>query len=401
LSNFAVKEECCITVLNSGGVDALMAAFDAASATARSPHSAPRQTPVEELAVLADLRAVVASAIWTTSADCADVQAVLFSSGWLTSLASVLQANPTHSGLHEAAIGIARGLSRNAAYREDVINLGFVQASIEAMRNFSDNAVLLKEACGVFGNLATDPEIRVQLGECGVLEAVFSALSRCRSHEDRKVAKLALGACANLASCEANRILFARLQPAPELLEAARVFIQNENILEYAIQAISHLAVHEGCNLQLVEAGAVEALLLFLGEHGEDRDVVSKSLVALRRLLKHSAGADSADPPLLRKITRAGRQEGTRGVALLVDAFKAHYYDETIAKETALLLTSLSRSPGLIPVLLSLAAQPCMKAMEVHQNEAAVADALAGLLARLPLEEDEQWAKGGDMNITT
>ena len=35
------------------------------------------------------------------------------------------------------------------------------------------------------------------------------------------------------------------------------------------------------------------------------------------------------------------------------------------------------------------------QALEVHQHEAPVADALAGLLAALPLEEDDGWAQAG------
>ena len=45
-----------------------------------------------------------------------------------------------------------------------------------------------------------------------------------------------------------------RLDAVPILLNAARTFMRNENILEYAIGAISHIAVHDACNEQLVKA---------------------------------------------------------------------------------------------------------------------------------------------------
>merc|ERR1712232_481953 len=68
---------------------------------------------------------------------------------------------------------------------------------------------------------------------------------------------------------------------------------------------------------------------------------------------------------------------------------QAHVYDETAVQETALLLTSLSKSTSTIPALMSVAVQPCMKALEVHQNETSVADALAGFLAQMPIEDDQ------------
>jgi len=370
LGNFAVKEDCCLTVLHNGGVDALMAAFNNS--------------------VMTSTRASVASAIWTCSADCGEVQKSLLASGWMTNLAAVLQANLDHAGLHEAALGIVRGLSRSAQYREDIVNLGFIDATIQAMRAFSDNPTLLKEACGVFGNLASDQDLRVQLGESGVIQEVLGTLSTCRTHDDRKVAKLALGAIANLASSEANCEVFAKSDAAQVLLGSARLYMQNENILEYAISAVSHLAVHESCNQQLINGGAVEALLLFIGEHREDLAVVSKSLVALRRLVKQSAKQQD----VLRQITSAGHGEGTYyGIYLLVEALQAHIYDETAARETALLLSSLSNTPANIAVLMKVALQPCMKALEVHTNDFAVADALAGLMAQLPIEEDDGWAQ--------
>jgi len=370
LSNFAVKEDCCLTVLHNGGVDALMAAFDNSVTTTT--------------------RASVASALWTCSADCGEVQKAILASGWLSSLAAVLQANLDHAPLHQAALGIVRGLSRNAQYREDIVNLGFIDATIQAMRSFSEDTVLLKEACGVFGNLAGDADLRVQLGESGVAQEVLATLAKCRTYEDRKVAKLALGCLANLASCEANRDVLARTDAVQVLLGAARLFMRNENILEYAIGAISHIAVHDECNQQLIKAGAVEALLLFLGEHREDLQVVSKSLVALRRILKQAQGSREQ---VLRQIAGAGHSEAGRGVYLLVESMQAHIYDETAVKETALLLTSLSSNAGNVSALMAAAVQPCMKALEVHQNEVSVADALAGLLAQLPIEEDAGWAQ--------
>jgi len=385
LSNFAVKEECCLTVLQNGGVEALISAFDQLGGPG-----------LQGGLDLADTRATVASAIWVCSMDCGEVQHTLLASGWVPSLAAVLKANPRHAGLHEATLGIVRGLCRHKSYREEIMTLGFIPAAIHAMKTFPDNLVLLKEACGIFGNLATDPDIREKLGEMGILQQVVSALAKCHVHDERKVAKLALGALMNLSSCEANRNILATTEVVPVILGAARNFMNNENILDYAIGVISHLAVQDSACQQLTEAGGVEALLLFLEEHPEDLQVVSRSLVALRRLLKHTlaTGSQSAWAAVLTQIATAGQQEGASGIKLLIDTMQAHVYDETVVKEAALLLASLSKAQNNIPALMQLAVQPCMKALEVHQNDAPVADALGGLLGVLPLEDDDSFSKG-------
>merc|ERR1712232_1444319 len=133
-----------------------------------------------------------------------------------------------------------------------------------------------------------------------------------------------------------------------------------------------------------------------MGEHGEDHGVISKSLVALRRIIKYSVTeTDNPEAAIARQICDAGRSDkSNRGVAILVEAMQQHSYDDLIVKETALLLTSLSRNPDVIPVLMTVAVQPCMKAMELHQNEVGVADALSGLLAKLPLEDDARFVEG-------
>lgn len=390
LTNFAVKEDCCMAVLTNGGVAALMAAFD----NCRPPAN----TKGGESMSHVDVRAIIARAIWTTASNCAEVRDALLSSGWLSSLAAVLQANPEHADMHEAALGIVRGLSRTAQYREDIVNLGFVPEAIRAMQRFSDNTGLLKEACGFFGNLASDPDIRAQLGECGVIQEVCRTLSRCKTREDQKVAKLALGALSNLATCEANREVMAAEQTAPLLLEAARLYMHNENVLEYAIGAISHLAVDDACNVELVKAGVAEALLLFLADNREDLQVVSKSLVALRRLVRFGAAAEGSGSPSV-QVVRGGRANGFVGVNMVVEAMEAHIYDEIVVKEGALLLTSLAADPANVQAIVEVAMKPCTKALEVHQHEASVADALAGLLGSLPLEEDQAFARGGSLDV--
>eukprot|EP00747_Dinoflagellata_sp_TGD_P209163 gnl/TRDRNA2_/TRDRNA2_82580_c0_seq1.p1 gnl/TRDRNA2_/TRDRNA2_82580_c0~~gnl/TRDRNA2_/TRDRNA2_82580_c0_seq1.p1 ORF type:complete len:613 (+),score=136.95 gnl/TRDRNA2_/TRDRNA2_82580_c0_seq1:44-1882(+) len=393
LCNFAVKEEGCLTVLQNGGVQALMVAFD--NPVPQGQQSAAASPQVS----FADTRSAIASAIWACCAECSEVQDTLLSSGWLSSLASVLQSHPDHDGIHEAALGIVRSLSRARNYREDIVSLGFIPVTVEAMRKFSSNKVLLKEACGMLGNLATDAEIRVTLGESGAVQEVVATLAQCTEHDDRKVAKLALGALSNLSNLASIRDTLATTEVVPILLRTMQVFMNNENILDYAIGVLSHLAVHEVMNQQLLQAGAAEALLLFVGEHREDLQVISKSLVALRRLLKTSVTNNTSAEGVVMDIASAGRADGAQGVRLLVEAMQAHVYDETVVKETALLLTSLSRVPANIQPLMSIAVEPCMKAMEVHKNDLPVADAVAGLLAQLPLEEDEQWAKETSLSL--
>jgi hypothetical protein len=263
------------------------------------------------------------------------------------------------------------------------------------MKDFPESSVVQKEACGVFGNLASDIKIREELGQPAVLDQVVATLQRCHLNDDRKVAKLALGALYNLSSSEGNRESLAKTDVIQVALAAARIFMHNENVLEYAIGVVSHLAVHSVCARQIAEAGGVEALLLFLTDHREDLQVVSRSLVALRRVVKSSASAgnENEESALLQQIICAGSRGGHNGVQLLVKAMEAHVYDETICRESALLFASMAKVQSSIPALMAVAVQPCMQALEVHQNDAPAADALAGFLALLPLEDDDQWGK--------
>mmetsp|Transcript_126875 Transcript_126875/g.201152 ORF Transcript_126875/g.201152 Transcript_126875/m.201152 type:complete len:614 (-) Transcript_126875:8-1849(-) len=381
LSNFAVKEDCCTAVFTNGGIDALTTAFEKIVA-------APGATPT-----VADMRASVASAIWTCSADSSDVQSSLLASGFLSSLAAVLPTQQKHVSLIEASLGIVRSLCKHSKYKEEVVNLGFINVAARAMKEFPESPVVQKEACGVFGNLSTDPIIRDQLGQSNALHEVVAALQRCHVNDDRKVAKVALGALYNLSSSEANRELLAKTDVIQVTLAAARTFMHNENILEFAIGVVSHLAVQSLCARQIADAGGVEALLLFLTEHREDLQVVSRSIVALRRVVKTSmsAGSESMESTLLQQIVCAGNKGGHHGIQFLVQAMEAHVYDETIVRETALLFSSLAKMPSSIQPLMAMAVQPCMQALEVHQNDAPAADALAGFLALLPLEDDDQW----------
>lgn len=330
------------------------------------------------------------------------MQNTLLANGFLRSISSVLAVHRDHVGLLEACLGIVRGLCKPAlghpTHREEIISLGFVKTTVQALIDFPDSIVVQKEACGIFGNLAADPSIREQLGESGVLQEVVRSLARCMKHDDRKVAKLALGSLMNLSSSEANREILATTEVVPIILSVAQTFMQNENILEYAIGVISHISVQPTCGRALVEAGAVEALLLFLREHKEDLQVVSRSLVAMRRLVKTSAasGDEVADIALIKQIACAGNREGAQGIQLLTQAMEAHVYDEIVCRETAALFASLTKVQSSFAPLMAIAVQPCMKALEVHQNDAATADSIAALLALLPLEDDDQWSKGTD-----
>eukprot|EP00927_Polykrikos_kofoidii_P024523 TRINITY_DN22292_c0_g1_i1.p1 TRINITY_DN22292_c0_g1~~TRINITY_DN22292_c0_g1_i1.p1 ORF type:complete len:639 (-),score=105.53 TRINITY_DN22292_c0_g1_i1:229-2145(-) len=383
IKNFAVKPELAGLVLSNGGVDALMAAFDTAVRAATTSK------------IAAQVPGTVASAMCVCAVDCVDIQSTIVLSGWLSSLLAAMQAFPADAELYEGGIGIIRGLAKNPEQGTQIVDMGYVAVALQAMSGFSGNVIVKKEACGFFGNLAAHPAIRVQLGESGVIGPILEVLKNCETNDDRKVAKLALGAISNLASSEENRCLLADMHAAIVILDAARVFMGSENILEYAIGAISHIGVHHECNRQLLEAGAIEALLLFLGQHHGDRELVSKAVVGLRRLLKNNAETQGEGGQLqvLRRIAQAGNTPGSvQGIKIIVDAVDAHLYDEAITKETACLLTSLSRDPSLLPSLLAVAAKKCMEAMDLHKNDAAVFDALAGFLERLPLEDDSQLA---------
>lgn len=405
LSNFAVKEECCLVVHQKGGILSLMVAFAACV-----------DRGLDELLSPVDARTALLSAIRTCSSDCGEVQNAVFEvPGWLELLAKVLQDNPDNDSLLQAAIGIVREASRHAVYREEVIGLGFVHTAVVAMRQFPGNHALLKEACGFFGNLATDPELRIMLGEGrveqrgffgnkstplekrimlgegAVLQEVVGALARCRGAADRKVAKLALGALSNLASCEGNREKLVVFDCVPVILGAARIFMSNVCILEYALGAISHLTMHDLGNRQLVQGGVVEALLLFTQEHREDLHIVARSLAALRRLLRISSPVHKL--AVCREVITAGRSDGAFGIQVIVEALQCHVYDEDVVREAALVLGVLAGDSFAESALMAFAVQPCVKAMELHQRDAPVCDALAEFVAQLPLEFDEQWSQ--------
>lgn len=368
IASFCVKEECALTVVQTGGLEALTAAFQG--------------TAPQASVATADARASVASAILACVADCSEAQRALSASGWLSSLRDAMQAYPDHLLLYEAGIGIVRSMSRRPEDRQEIVKLGFISLIIRAMRSFGRSIVLLKEACGAFGNVAMDPELCALLGKLGAIQEVVTALSRCSTEEDRKVSKLGLGALWNLATCSENLDILAQVEAPAVLLSVTQLFMHNENILDYAIGAISHLAVNRGCNKQLLEAGAAEALLLFLAEHREDLMVVSKTLVALRRL------AECAETSIFGQLLTAGHQDGYRGLALIVEAMQVHVYDETVVKEAALFLTGFCESPEVAQFVAALATQPCHKALDLHQQETVVADALVGLLSLFPMEEE-------------
>jgi len=193
---------------------------------------------------------------------------------------------------------------------------------------------------------------------------------------------------ANLAASESNREVMAELGAPDATLGVARTFLRNEHVLEYAILAISHLALHDGCARQLVEVGALEALLLFLQEHGEDLLIASKSLVALGRLLRPD------DEEAVSFVACSGCQGTIQGASLLLETLKAHIYDDVVVREASKLLTILCCVPGVPEGLLSPAAEPCLKALKLHQNEQSSSDALVSLLAQLPLEDGSPLLQG-------
>merc|ERR1712137_221305 len=149
------------------------------------------------------------------------------------------------------------------------------------------------------------------------------------------------------------------------------------------LTAMSHLAVHTTCCQQFIEAGGVEAMLLILEEHRADLQVLSRTLITLRRVVKqcHISEMDKIEL----QVSRAGGAGGCRGVTILLNAMQAHDYDETVVKEITLLLTSLGRHSSNLDVLMS-STPFYMKILELHKNDAPTADAVAGLLAVLPVE---------------
>mmetsp|Transcript_20893 Transcript_20893/g.53080 ORF Transcript_20893/g.53080 Transcript_20893/m.53080 type:complete len:587 (-) Transcript_20893:129-1889(-) len=374
VSACAVKDEYRIKIMQDGGIEALIVAFDCNSM---------QQSPLQP----ADIRATVARALWACATDNVDVQNMLLTSGWIVSLASALGTYPDHLDLHEAAMGIIRRLSNNGEFREDIVSMDFVPTTVSAMKRFSSSASLLKEACGVISNLAADQDIRIQLGEAGIIEQVVDVLANCHAHEDRKVAKLALGALLNLSASPQNRALAAKCGAVQTLLHVQRYYMHTEMILELAIGAVSHLVMDKGCHAMFVEAGGVEAILLFLEEHKDDLGVMQKAMLCLRRAA-HTAQSSPQAQALLEKMGRGGADDGWVGIVLVVEAMKVHKYDGAVVREAALLLYDICQNPAVVNIVANLAAEVCMEAVEMHgRSDPDVADAVTTLLASLPIDD--------------
>lgn len=388
LRSYVVDREQSVQICAHGGIDVLLEEFFDIMLAGEPPPS--------ELSP-ADVGADVLATIWACSTDCIEVQKVL-PSEFFSALLRSLTENENHSNLHEAAIGLVRNSSKNATFKEDIVKLEYPKVALEAMRKFGVTHLgLCREVCGFVGSLAAEGPLRAQLAELSAAPSVLDALSHNSCYQDRKLAMLALGALVNLTNCERSRQQLAETEQAPaNLLEATRVFIGNESILELAVGAISHLAIDGACALQLIEAGAVEAILVFLTECVENAGVVSKCLMALRRLYHGSISSTDGDTVSPVAARLSGDGDAVRGTEIIVEAVQAHEQDRGIVKEACQLLSLLGRRSVNVPVLLKVAVRPLLRAMEIHKSEDALCDLIANFLSTLPLEEEGDWDKCQD-----
>lgn len=388
---FAVDAEQCNALLDSGGIDILLTTFkdammmDSAAMLSRSVSRA-------------DVGADVVASVWTCTTESQRVQRHLADRGFLPALAACLHAESEREGLHEAGLGIVRNMSRTPAFREAITQAGFISIAVGSMRAASSRRVgEVREACGFIGNLACEAHVRLQLAFSGAAPAIVDGLLKCR--EDKKVAKLALAALVNLTNCEKNRsALAADGRVATLLLDTARLYIGSESLLELAVGAMSHFSVNEDGAAQMLEAGAVDALLVFLMDGVASVPVVSKSMMALRRLYHcPSTSCMNSVSLVLQRLSEASGEDGVpQGILIIVNAMQTHDYDRSVVKETAQLMDLLSKREANVPILLKVAVRPLLRAMEIHRNDAALCDLIANLLANLPLEAEEGWDRNKD-----
>mmetsp|Transcript_9110 Transcript_9110/g.20266 ORF Transcript_9110/g.20266 Transcript_9110/m.20266 type:complete len:628 (+) Transcript_9110:84-1967(+) len=388
---FSIKEDCCVALLHSGGMDILLATFKKLRST---PNSLPKGNLSEESQKKQlELWVAVLVAIWSVSCDATEVQMSLWEGGFFASLVSLLQEQPEHGDIVEACLGIARSPCKLTSLREEIISMGFLQLSIDNLRRWPQHMGVQKEACGIIGNLAVDEEIRKRIGKTGAIEEVVNALSRCSSMEDRKTAKLACGALVNLASSSDNREILSNTDVVRVLLYTMQLYITNENVLEYGIIMISHLAVQQACNEKLFEAGAVSALFLFCHQHSEDINLLSRSLAALRHIARYCGGLEDelATVAMLNHIAHAGQEEGFNGLQLMVRMMQMHQYETVIIRECSLLFTGMTRDKACINALMEITMKTCTKALEIHKGDEATATALVEFLAQLPVEDKDDF----------
>eukprot|EP00397_Hematodinium_sp_SG-2012_P014206 GEMP01014437.1.p1 GENE.GEMP01014437.1~~GEMP01014437.1.p1 ORF type:complete len:606 (+),score=128.22 GEMP01014437.1:48-1865(+) len=363
---FAQKQEHTYQIFQHDGIQCLIAAFE----TGRSGAMA------EEVA------AAVCGALWSCIVDNVDAQHLIWSSGWLQQLSdSMRPASPCP----EAAFGILRrvanpqkdAVTHKASlpdYVQDMVALRFLEDDVLRQGLEFERSTKgplpgrVKECAGFLGNLAVDQHYRNILKNTIALSGLTSALEvACENgDQDRKVAKIALGALQNFTVCPliCDR-LFKTTQICAIVLLSMQIFGHNAQVLEGAIGAVSHLAQDRNCCQRLFDGGVIEALLVFIAEWFDDVMITKRCLVSLRRLMINNVST-------VRKVLL---MESNRGLHLVIEALSKHIYDEGVATEAVLIieLTELN-----VNFLQEIALDPCQRAAGHHSDLEPVLERLFG-----------------------
>eukprot|EP00398_MALV-I-01_sp_L67-1_P000418 gene418-69_t len=367
VATFATKPECRSQLLVNGGIEAFVAAFSQPSISSDP-----------------DILAQVCRALWVCCIDEPEVQTCLVLSGFLLKLSMALEDHRGHVELYECGMGVLRRVASQKQFHEEILQLGFVSHIVHAIdigsEQESDKTDLLKESFGVIGNLAADNWVREQLGENGIVKGIVSALKKCYSREDRKVVKLALASLSNLANSKKNRQYFAECGCVGTVLSVARGTVTS---------------MLPPCLLRATRSGWRE--VGYLEDHRDDRPVIVRVIVALRRMLieaefHEEKKAISTAACSLREVAgvmvRAGRESGHQGLFDIKRAIEDIKDDDSVSRDGCLvILKIIELYPALVPTAMQLMNQLSMDILRIHGGDGAVVDAVSALLAALPLEE--------------
>eukprot|EP00392_Amoebophrya_sp_AT5.2_P006786 g6798.t1 len=274
--------------------------------------------------------------------------------------------------LLEASFAILRRVAKSQKCRSICVALPYLEMAQRALRIFPDAHNLGKEICGMLGNLALDPEWRKDVLQMGFVPAVVD-LCATAGTEDRKTAKIAFSALANLAHDDPARQLVVRAGVIPVLLQIVRANLRNEMVVESAVSLMSHLAPDAVCADELRVHAGVEMAFVVLQEHAEDLLVVKRCLLCFRRLLQSDANERMAE--CMKKVG---------GETLILVALKQHHYDDVVVKEVMQTASLLPMSDDTLMTV----SDVLLKALEIHSHDPEVMKLLGNVVSRLPISDE-------------
>jgi len=357
ITKFAEKEQHAVLIFQNDGIDALLGVFIMACHGFHSSESDTRycdkQGQYREVIIAA------CTALWVCCVENEDIQDLLGRSGFVIDLATIMKLETPICP--EPCFGILRRIAKLTAVESEIEALDLVKDSVlkhgfKIERDSSGQICgKVKEVIGFVGNIASSEAGREALVSTCAVKGTVEALDACceSGDVDRKTAKIALAALVNLTvSKKICEQAFLKTDICTILLQTMKTFGHNTNVLEQAMNLLSHLAADSFCCRKLLDGGAGEAILCYLTEHQQDLFMNKRCVLALRRMLATS-------PEAIHSLLVDSSNEGLQRV---LNITKRHVYDQTVAQELVLLLEALH----LPPQVLDLAEDTCHHLLRHH-----------------------------------